>query len=299
MTPLPLAVANDASRCGPGTVTLTASGAPAGGSYAWYTAATGGTPVATTASYTTPSLAATTTYYVSALSSPASGGCEGPRDAVAAIINAVPAAPTTTNASRCGPGTVTLTASGAPAGGSYAWYTAATGGTPVATTASYTTPSLAATTTYYVETVSSLNQLTIGSLGTTNSFSVEHNTVSGDDRGGIAVTPSYLYYTGDSFTARFDAGTLANPVSLPMREALFSDLSSGALWTLMTGVGTIAPYGGGTITHVNTLNADLTLGATSLPLSTPINVTLVPHFTPEEVSSFCSLVAPTLSTVST
>ena len=158
---IPVATGVDASRCGPGTVTLTASGAPAGGSYAWYTVATGGTPIAgaTTASYTTPSLSATTTYYVSALNSAANGSCEGPRGAVTATINTVPVA-VGSDASRCGPGTVTLTASGAPAGGSYAWYTVATGGTPVATTASYTTPSLSATTTYYV---SALNSAANGS----------------------------------------------------------------------------------------------------------------------------------------
>ena len=116
ITPLPVAVGNDASRCGPGTVTLTASGAPAGGSYAWYTVATGGTPIAgaTTASYTTPSLSATTTYYVSALSAPGTGGCEGPRDAATATINPVPTAPIITASGPttfCPGGSVTLTAS--------------------------------------------------------------------------------------------------------------------------------------------------------------------------------------------
>ncbi|WP_460969363.1 immunoglobulin domain-containing protein, partial [Pontibacter aydingkolensis] len=43
------------------------------------------------------------------------------------IVNPTPAAPTATGASRCGTGTVTLTAAGAPAGGSYRWYTVATG----------------------------------------------------------------------------------------------------------------------------------------------------------------------------
>ncbi len=57
---------------------------------------------------------------------------------------------TTTGGTNCGPGTVTLSATGTPAGGSYRWYTAATGGTPItgATSATYTTPSLTATTTY-------------------------------------------------------------------------------------------------------------------------------------------------------
>ncbi len=216
-------------RCGPGTLTLTVQSAT-GTTFAWYTVATGGAPIAgaTSATYTTPSLSATTTYYVSASNA---AGCESARTAVIANVEAVPtvsvaangpltfcaggsvvltasststvsylwstgattasititaagsytvtatnagscaatsaatvvsvtpapAAPTATGASRCGVGTVTLTASGRPTGGAFAWYTTATGGTPIAgaTSGLYTTPSLSATTTYYVSTLTS------------------------------------------------------------------------------------------------------------------------------------------------
>lgn len=60
----------------------------------------------------------------------------------------LPASPTTTGASRCGTGTVTLTASGS---GTLQWYNAATGGSLVNTGTSYTTPSLTTTTNYYVQ----------------------------------------------------------------------------------------------------------------------------------------------------
>ena len=72
---------------------------------------------------------------------------------------AVMNAPTATGNSRCGAGTVTLSASGAPAGGSYRWYTVASGGTAIAgaTSSNYTTPSLVATTTYYVSAVDGSN----------------------------------------------------------------------------------------------------------------------------------------------
>lgn len=63
-------------------------------------------------------------------------------------VNA-PAAPAVTSAATCSvPGSVTLTASGT---GTLGWYTQASGGTPVSTGTSYTTPSLSSTTTYYVE----------------------------------------------------------------------------------------------------------------------------------------------------
>ncbi|SFH24250.1 Ig-like domain-containing protein [Pontibacter chinhatensis] len=151
------------SRCGNGAVTLSASGAPNGGSYRWYSTVTGGTALTNSAgatvtgpSFTTPSLTTTTTYYVSTVS-PA--GCESAtRTAVTATINDIPNAPTAAEQVRCGPGTVTLTASGAPASGSYRWYISNTATTPIdgATSADFTTPALAAgeSRTYFVTSVS-------------------------------------------------------------------------------------------------------------------------------------------------
>ena len=137
-----------AARCDPGTVTLTASGASPG-EYRWYTQATGGTPITgeVNDTYTTPSLASTTTYFVSI----GIGPCESNRVAVTATINPIPSTPTTTGASRCDAGTVALTASGGSAG-EYRWYATATGGTPIAgeVNDSFTTPTLTGTTAYYV-----------------------------------------------------------------------------------------------------------------------------------------------------
>ncbi len=153
-----------AARCGTGTVTLSATSASAG-TFRWYSALTGGTLLRTSAaglttdSYTTPSIAATTTYYVTFHN----GTCESsPRTAIAATVNAIPAAPTVVAGSRCGAGTVSLTANSATAG-TFKWYTASTGGTLLQTSAAalttngYTTPSLAATTTYYVTITNSSN----------------------------------------------------------------------------------------------------------------------------------------------
>jgi len=54
-------VGYDESHCGPGSVTLNATGA---GTLKWYDAATGGNLLTTGTSYTTPSLTGTTNYYV-------------------------------------------------------------------------------------------------------------------------------------------------------------------------------------------------------------------------------------------
>ncbi len=58
--------------------------------------------------------------------------------------------PTIANSSRCGTGTVLLTASGGTGAQEYRWYDVLTGGTIVSTGATYTTPSIAATTIYFV-----------------------------------------------------------------------------------------------------------------------------------------------------
>ncbi|MBI5219648.1 MAG: PKD domain-containing protein [Bacteroidia bacterium] len=60
----------------------------------------------------------------------------------------LPASPVATDVSRCGAGTVTLTATGS---GTLYWYDAATGGNNLGTGTSYTTPSISVTTPYYVE----------------------------------------------------------------------------------------------------------------------------------------------------
>src|SRR5690606_1017758 len=69
--------------------------------------------------------------------------------AVVAIEVNSPQLLTTTPGARCGPGSVTLSATGSGAA-TFNWYTAPTGGLPIATTATFNTPVINNTTTYYV-----------------------------------------------------------------------------------------------------------------------------------------------------
>jgi hypothetical protein len=71
-------------------------------------------------------------------------------DSITIIVNN-PQPASTTGGAICGPGTVTLSATRANASDSLNWYTSLVGGTKVGSGNSYTTPSLTATTTYYVE----------------------------------------------------------------------------------------------------------------------------------------------------
>lgn len=78
---------NPGSNCGAGFVTLSAT--VSFGAIEWYNSATGGTPIATGNSYTTPNLTSTTNYYVSA-------GCPTNRTQVTATINPLPVVNNTT-----------------------------------------------------------------------------------------------------------------------------------------------------------------------------------------------------------
>ena len=283
--------ATGGSSCGPGTVTLTASGTPAGGTYNWYVLSSGGvaSQSSTATSFTTPSISTTTTYYVSYTSS----GIESNRTAVTATVNPIPAstftatspvsvggsstitytgsdpasstytwnfnggtivsgsgqgpyaiqwstsgnksvtlsvtnaigctsvvttqtvvvqtvAPTATGGSTCGPGTVTLTASGTPAGGTYNWYVLSSGGvaSQSSTATTFTTPSISSTTTYYVSYTSSgsesnrtavtatINPVPVISYATPQTYTVGTAitnllpTVSGGTPAGYAVNPA-------------------------------------------------------------------------------------------------------------
>lgn len=145
VNPVPVApTVNPATICS-GTSTVLTATAP-GGTYQWYNLASGGILLFTGAAYTTPTLTATTTYYVQSTAL----GCTGPRTPVTVTVTPIPVAPTVAPATICSGSTATLTAT-AP-GGTYQWYNLASGGTLLFTGPAYTTPVLTATTTYYVQT---------------------------------------------------------------------------------------------------------------------------------------------------
>jgi len=130
INPIPTApTATNTSRCGPGSVTLTAAGG-SNGQYRWYTAATGGTAITgeVNSSYVTPAVTTSTTYFVAINN----GSCESLRSPVVATINIPPAIPAITSSitpvgnalTICSTTSLTLTA---PSGfASYSWSTGAT-----------------------------------------------------------------------------------------------------------------------------------------------------------------------------
>lgn len=155
------------STCPGSSVTFTAAGA---GDYKWYdNPSASGNPVGTGATFTTPSLFATTNYYVVGTTA----GCVSlPTTATATVINS-PAPPTVLGVSTCSGSVATLHASGAP-NTVFDWFDVPTGGTSLISSPDYTTPALTASKTYYV-------QATIGQcVGSRTAVTVTINPIPAD-----------------------------------------------------------------------------------------------------------------------
>jgi RHS repeat-associated protein len=142
------------SRCGTGTVNLSAAAGATGGSVKWYTALTGGTAFQTGTSYTTPSISTTTNYYITTLDACTSTE-SSPRTMITANVYTTPAAPTTaTNGTAFLNASPTISVGAVSGATSYKWYTVSSGGTAIsgATTNSYA-PIVTANATYYASAV--------------------------------------------------------------------------------------------------------------------------------------------------
>lgn len=121
--------------------------------YNWYAAATGGSPVLTGSTVTTPTpLTSNLTYYLEAISV---AGCVSlTRTAVTVTVSTIPAAPLGTAATICSGVKGIFSVNSADPTYTYNWYAAASGGSPVLTGSTVTTASTLTTgLTYYLEAV--------------------------------------------------------------------------------------------------------------------------------------------------
>ena len=124
--------------------TSTSTGSPS--SYAW--TFTGGTPATSTIQNPTVTYATAGTYNVVLTATNAAGSNTSTQNNYI-TVNQTPTLTGTTPGSRCGQGTVNLSA--VASSGTISWFSTATGGTALATGATFTTPSIGVNTTYYAE----------------------------------------------------------------------------------------------------------------------------------------------------
>lgn len=177
-----------------------------------------------------------------------------------------PAPTSTTPATRCGQGTVTLTAAGA---GILNWYTAATGGVAVATGGSFTTPALTATTNYYVSTGTPVPSSLI-TLGTSTGTLTDGGT-SPYYHGWGGVKTQYIIKASELS----DAGIIAGPIN--SIAFTIGTVGTAVLNNFTVSMGTTT-QSVATTTHVDGLSPvytnaaqTLTAGVNTYTFSTPFN----------------------------
>jgi PKD repeat protein len=225
-----------ASRCDAGTVLLGATASA--GTLSWYADATGGSPIATGTSFTTPSISSTTTYYVEA----ANAGCTSARTAVIATVNTTPSITSTTPASRCDAGTVTLNA--VASAGSTVWYANASGGSALATTSNFVTPSISATTTYYVEAAlsgcTSPRTAVIATVNTTPAITSTSPASCCDvgtvTLGAVATAGTLNWYSVPTGGTGLGTGTSFTTPTLSGNQTFYVDASTGSCTSPRTAV---------------------------------------------------------------
>lgn len=254
VTVLPAAVTITSSVpqiCTSGSAVLTLSPATGYGAAViqWYSSTDGGTTYniitgATGATYTTPSISATTMY--KAVITDAGGStCLQPTITLNVVT---PQVLTTTPGARCGPGTVTLQATGST-GTTLSWYNAATGGSLVGTGSPFTTPSLTATTTYYVSAFSASNS---GAAGRTTPL------------------PTSTGFTGDDYGLVF---TATQPFTLNSVDIYSSATTAGAITVqLLSSAGVVLQTAGPFVIPVRT-GSTVATGATATTLNLGFNIT--------------------------
>ncbi len=82
-------------------------------------------------------------------------------------------------------------------------------------------------------------------LATNGFIAFEHSGLTGDDRGGIAVSGTQVFYTGDNSTARWNIEYLNGGTTLSTRfDALVSDLRTATVYSLANGTTALTSPGG-------------------------------------------------------
>ncbi|GAB2532249.1 Ig-like domain-containing protein [Rufibacter soli] len=224
--------ATGAAICAGTTATLKASGE--GSVFNWFATPTATTPLATGATFTTPALTSTTTYYVE---SALSGGCTSlTRTPVQVKVTPLPSPPTASAISTCYGSTATLQA--IASGGKVYWYASATGEDydTLATGNTFKTPALTATTTYYTATLTpegcfsatrSAVKVTVQPLITGNKISGDQTFCLGETA--VSLTGAALSGGSGTYTYLWESSTNGSDFSKAAGTNTSADYAPGAL----------------------------------------------------------------------
>lgn len=125
--------------------------------------------------------------------------------------------------------------------GTYVWFTDAALTSVIDTGSVVFSQPISETTNFYVSQLSTTSTFLVDSISVYESLVVDIDATAGDDRGGIAITPDYVYCVGDNYTVRANSSDLSNQISLPKRDGIFSDLETGQLYTFWNTITNSAP----------------------------------------------------------
>jgi hypothetical protein len=264
-------LASSTSLCSGATTTLSLPTATSGVgiSYQWEQSSTGtggwtNVVGATTATFIASPTA--TTYYRCLVSCTTSGLSAYSTVVLVSFVNNIS---TATGATRCGTGTVSLTAAGST-GTTLKWYTAATGGSSIGTGSPFTSPTISTTTNYYVGAETSASGIGQIGTGTALTSSYSYPTAYGNywyqDWQQIVYTAAELNATGlaaGNITAlAFNISGLPGPSSVSGYSIKIGTTSSSTLTTFTTS-GLTNVYGPTSVTPSS--------GWNTITFSTPFN----------------------------
>ncbi|HWH69550.1 MAG TPA: DUF4082 domain-containing protein, partial [Candidatus Sulfotelmatobacter sp.] len=111
-------------------------------------------------------------------------------------------------------------------------------------------------------------------LQTNNSQVMDHNAFTGDDRGGIAVSSSRVFYNGDNSAAGFALNDLSGGTALGrVFDAWVSDLRERKIYSLANGTTPLTSGGGIATALIEHDGVSGLLTSNVIPLSTSITLT--------------------------
>ncbi|RYE19179.1 MAG: hypothetical protein EOP51_20430, partial [Sphingobacteriales bacterium] len=272
------ASASGTDFCSSGSATLTLTGFTTGVtgiSIQWYNTVSGAISGATSATYTTP-IVTTNSSYFARVTCANGGGFTDSNTVNLTIQN--PAIASTTPGTRCGTGSVSLTATGS-SGTVVNWFASANGGSPLFTGTNFMTPNIAATTTYYASAFTGTSYGVAGMTGpavTTNGTSVgSHGVAITTTQANLRISSIDIPFTGtgtftvalknstnttviSSFTSGSVTGAGLNPVTVPMNITVPAAGSYLLIVTAVTGTVNNLAYSTGTYPS-STLGGALTV----------------------------------------
>ncbi|MBL7897368.1 MAG: T9SS type A sorting domain-containing protein [Crocinitomicaceae bacterium] len=85
---------------------------------------------------------------------------------------------------------------------------------------------------YYATYLDAPEIYTLDNIAGNNVTIVDHDSETGDDRGGIAFTSTAVYVVGDDNTARYDLDLALAPTILPIRDGMVTDLGTETIYSL-------------------------------------------------------------------